>query len=644
MNLKHTSGFLHALIAPALLLHAGNWPQFRGPTAQGVSTEENPPLTWSATENVAWKAELPGESWSSPVIWLDRVFITTATDSGESCHVLSLDRKTGRILWDKEVFKQVQRRKQARNTFATPTPATDGERVYAAFNDGSFVALNFDGSPAWENREYKFYGEHGLGSSPILRDGLLLMARDGSSEGEDKKLGWQQAWEQARVIALDAKTGRERWQGRRGLSRISHGTPCIWENNGRAQVVTEAGDVVQGFDLKTGERIWSSQVIGEGKVPSVVLGDGLVFTSGGWGGKETIKAFKLGGSGDLQETNLVWEQKKGMPKVPSMIYVKPYLFAITDGGVASCMKAESGEIVWQERIGGNFAASPVAANGRIYLVGDDGVTTVIAAGPEFKVLAKNPVGEKVQASPALSHDQIFIRTEKNLFCVGAGSDGPTAPGLVAHWKFDEVSGDTVLDSSAGGHHGRLRGASRVAGKYAGAIECGQDALVEVPHTATLDRFKNGLTVSAWVRRDVDATWNMIVSREVKEGPSEYFGLAVVKNRALFSVDPDGAHYQNIKGDADLPANEWIHLTGSYDNATFRLYVNGLLVKSASCGTPFTFADENPVVIGGNTNTQGRKWVDCFHGRIDEVRLYDRALTAEAVLALAKMGASGSGPE
>lgn len=400
-------------------VRAENWPQFRGPTAQGVSTEKNPPLQWSATENVAWKTGLPGESWSSPIVWGDRVFVTTATDGGESCRVVSLDRKTGKILWDKEVFKQVQRRKQARNTFATPTPATDGERVYAVFNDGSFVALNLDGSPAWENRDYKFFGEHGLGSSPILHGGLLIMARDGSSDGEDKKIGWQRAWDQARVIALDAKTGKERWQGKRGLSRISHGVPCIWEHDGEAQVVTEAGDVVQGFDLKTGKRLWSSKVTGEGKVPSTVIGDGLVFTCGGWGGKETIKAFKLGGNGDLDETHLVWEQKKGMPKVPSMVYVKPHLFAVTDGGIATCMKAATGEIVWQERVGGNFSASPVAAAGRMYFVEDNGETTVIAVAPEFKMLAKNPLGEKVQASPALSQGQLFIRTEKNLFCIGS---------------------------------------------------------------------------------------------------------------------------------------------------------------------------------------------------------------------------------
>ena len=398
---------------------AENWPQFRGPTAQGHSAETGLPLKWSATENIAWKAPIPGESWSSPVVWADRVFLTTATADGASCRVLALDRKSGRILWDKEVFQQVPRRKERRNSYATPTPATDGERVYACFGDGSFAALNFAGDVVWINRDYKFYGQHGLGTSPILHDGLLIMARDGSSEGEDNKLGWQTPWDQSYVLALDAKTGKERWKGKRGLSRISHGVPCIWQHDGKTQVVTEAGDVVQGFDLKTGERIWSSLVAGEGKVPSAVIGDGLVFTSGGWGGKESIKAFKLGGQGDLKESNLVWEQKKGMPKVPSMLYVMPHLFAVTDGGVATCLKAATGEIIWQERVGGNFSASPVFADGHIYFVGDSGETTVIEAGPEFKALARNPLGEKLQASPAISQGQIFIRTEKNLYCIGA---------------------------------------------------------------------------------------------------------------------------------------------------------------------------------------------------------------------------------
>lgn len=411
-----------ALLSISLLtgvaLHAENWPQFRGPTGQGHSTETGLPLHWNATSNVVWKTPIPGESWSSPIVWGERVFVTTATEGGARCHVLSLERKTGTILWNKEVFQQTLRRKEGRNTYATPTPATDGERVYACFGDGSFAALDFAGEVVWTNRNHPFYSQHGLGTSLLLHRGLLVMTRDGSGEGEHKELGWQKPWDQASLLALDAKTGRERWKGRRGLSRLSHGVPAIWEHDGRTEIVSEAGDVVQSFDFQTGKRLWSSEVIGEGKVPSTVIGEGLVFTAGGWGGKESIKAFKLGGQGDLKESQLVWQQKKGMPKVPSMLFVKPHLYAVSDGGVATCMKAATGEIVWQERIGGNFSASPVFAEGRIYFTGDNGETTVIEAGPEFKVLAKNPLGEKVQASPALAQGHLFIRTEKNLFCLG----------------------------------------------------------------------------------------------------------------------------------------------------------------------------------------------------------------------------------
>jgi outer membrane protein assembly factor BamB len=400
-------------------LAADNWPQFRGPTGQGLSGETNPPLRWSTTENIAWKTPIPGESWSSPIVWGERVFVTTATEKGASCRVLCLSRPDGKVLWNKEVFRQVPGNKGDRNTYATPTPATDGERVYACFGDGSFAALSFAGELLWQNRDYMFYSQHGLGSSPILYRGLLIMARDGSSQGEDKTLGWQKPWDQSYVLALDTKMGQERWKGRRGLSRISHGVPNIWEQDGQAQVISEAGDVVQGFEVKTGQRLWSSSVIGEGKVPSVVLGEGLVFTAGGWGGKESIKAFRLGVQGDLKETNLAWEQRKGMPKVPSMLYVKPHLFAITDGGVATCLKANTGELVWQERVGGSFSASPVCADGKIYFLSDAGETTIVEAGPAFKVVGKNPLGEKCQASPALSQGHLFIRTANHLVCIGA---------------------------------------------------------------------------------------------------------------------------------------------------------------------------------------------------------------------------------
>jgi len=410
--------FCAAIFAASTAL-AANWPQFRGPDHQGVSSERGLPLAWNSTSNVLWKASIPGESWSSPIVWKDRVFLTTATENGESCRVLALNAKDGRIVWDKEVFKQTPRRKEGRNSYATPTPSTDGKRVYACFGDGSFAALDFSGKIVWTNRDFPFYSQHGLGTSAILHDGILVMARDGSSDGEDKKIGWQKAWDKSYVLALDAATGKLLWKTGRGLSRISHGVPTLFTDHGKTQVVSEAGDVVQGFDLKTGERLWSSEVLGEGKVPSTLVGDGLAFTSGGWGGKETIKAFRIGARGDLKESNLVWEQRKGIPRVPSMLFVKPYLYAITDGGIASCFAADTGAIVWQERVGGNFSASPIAADGRLYFLSDEGVTTVLRAGPKFEVLATNPIGEKLQASMAAANGRILIRTTSHLWCIGS---------------------------------------------------------------------------------------------------------------------------------------------------------------------------------------------------------------------------------
>jgi outer membrane protein assembly factor BamB len=417
-NLLMNRPLLPLLVASLLALPATaeNWPGFRGSTRQGVSAETGLPLHWSATSNVVWKTEIPGESWSSPIVWGDRVFLTTATDNGATCRVLALDRATGRILWNKDLFAQELRRKEGRNTYATSTPVTDGKLVYAVFGDGSFAAIDFSGGVVWTNRDFKFYGKHGLGTSPILHEDLLIMSRDGSSDGPDMKIGWQVPWDQAFVVALDKNTGKERWRTKRGLSRISHTVPVVWRKpNGDAQIISNGGDVVQGFDAKTGKLLWTSESKGESPVPSPVLGHDVVFTACGWGGRESIKAFKLGGEGDLKESNMLWEQRKGMSHIPSYLYLKPHLFTIKEDGVAMCLKDDTGEIVWQERVGGNFSASPFSAEGRIYLTSDEGETTIIEASPEYKVVAKNSLGETVQSSFAVSGKSLFVRTEHNLY-------------------------------------------------------------------------------------------------------------------------------------------------------------------------------------------------------------------------------------
>jgi outer membrane protein assembly factor BamB len=415
------------LVLLSLACRAENWPRFRGPTGQGISTEKKLPLEWTATSNVLWKTPVPGEGWSSPIVWNNRVFLTTTTENGTQCRVLCFDRRTGQVLWNKHLFDQVPLRKEGKNSYASATPVTDGKRVVAVFGDGSMVALSLDGSILWTNREVQFYSRHGLGASPMIYRDLVIMPFDGSNRVKaagqwpnnppEERLGWQIPWDQALIAALDLKTGRRIWTGKRGMSRIAHASPILFRHDGKDQLLSIAGDAIQAFDPKTGERLWSAYAQGEGLVPSPVIGDGLIFAASGFE-KTTLRAIRPGGKGDVTATHIVWEQKKGVPTQPSLVYVRPHLFAITDGGVATCYKADSGDIVWQERVGGNFSASPVYADGRIYFLSEAGETTVIAAGPEFKILARNALGEKCQASMAVSQGQLYLRSEKNLFCIG----------------------------------------------------------------------------------------------------------------------------------------------------------------------------------------------------------------------------------
>jgi outer membrane protein assembly factor BamB len=216
---------------------------------------------------------------------------------------------------------------------------------------------------------------------------------------------------------VNKKTGKVRWRGRRGSSRIAHVTPQILSENGRDQLISSAGDVVQGFDLKTGRRIWTVENSGEGVVPSLVIGDGLIFATSGFG-NPAIRAIRTGGKGDVTKTHIAWESAEDVTKVPSMLYVRPFLFLVTETGVAKCLRASTGKEIWRERLGGKHSASPIWADGKIYFLSDKGKTTVTADGGEFKVLAENELNEKCVASPAVSQKQIFIRSEKNIYCIG----------------------------------------------------------------------------------------------------------------------------------------------------------------------------------------------------------------------------------
>jgi outer membrane protein assembly factor BamB len=409
------------LLLLTLPLMGENWPQFRGPSRQGVSTERGVPFTWSETEGVLWRTAIPGEGWSSPIVWKDRIFLTTATGQGQSARVLCLDAKDGKPLWDRELYRMTPGHKERRNSYATPTPITDGRRVYAVFGDGGAAALDFAGKTVWLNRDYTHYSQHGLGASPILEGGLLILPRDGSSETGDKRVGWQIPWDKGFVLALDAETGKQRWRTGRGFSRIAHVTPHVLTENGRQVLASGAGDVVQGFDLRTGELLWTGRSQGEGVVPSIVLGEGLIFTASGFE-KPTIRAFRPGGRGDVTQTHLAWEQTRGVPSIPSFIHLAPHLYAIASNGVASCYRAATGELVNQARIGGEHSASPVLAEGRIYFSSEEGDVTVVEANPQMKVLAVNKLpGQVIKASPAISAGRIYIRTATHVYAIGRKS-------------------------------------------------------------------------------------------------------------------------------------------------------------------------------------------------------------------------------
>ncbi len=397
-----------------------NWPRFRGPDGQNVSDAAGLPVEWSADENIAWKTEIPGSGWSSPIVWGNRAFLTSTTEEGKNCHVIAVDLASGNILWNKIVFEQVPQFKHGKNSYATPTPVTDGETVYAVFSSGGFVALDFEGNIRWTNVELNYYSQHGLATSPILYKNLLILAVNPSNREEPKKLGWQDPWDKSYLLALDKATGQEKWRGKRGLSRIGHATPIVIQVNGQDQILSPAGNVMQAFDPSDGSLIWTVKTDGEPCVPSPVRGGDYSFTAAM--PSDGIKAVQLDGQGDVTETHLVWTQKRNVPTMSSFLYVAPCLYTSTDNGSFSCLDATTGEFLWQLRLGGSLNPSPLYADGKIYVLSEQGTMTVLKPHADPKqpaeVLAKNELDQHALASPVPFGQHLLIRTDSHLWCVG----------------------------------------------------------------------------------------------------------------------------------------------------------------------------------------------------------------------------------
>lgn len=391
-----------------------NWPEFRGPTGQGIVRDKPLPTEWSNTKNVVWKQPIPGLGWSSPIVFNGRIYLTTAVlddkTKDQSLRALCLDVQTGKVVWDKEVFKENGKtapKIHSKNSHASPTPLTDGQRLYVHFGHDGTAALDFDGNILWTQTSLKYKPVHGNGGMPILVDDLLVFSCDGG----DKQF----------VVALDKSSGKVVWQTKRDSDagkKFSFCTGLLITVNDQKQVVLPGAGAVCAYDAKNGKEIWRVNY-GDGYsvVPRPVAGHGMVFLSSGYDSPK-LYAIRTDGTGTVSQSHVAWTLDKGAPLTPSPLLVGDELYVISDQGIASCLDAKTGKPYWQERVGGAYSASPLFADGKIYFQSEQGVGTVIKADKKFEIISRNPMNEKTLASYAASDGALFIRTEKNLYRIG----------------------------------------------------------------------------------------------------------------------------------------------------------------------------------------------------------------------------------
>ena len=401
-----------ALIQPAAIGLSGraeNWPQWRGPRGDGTSLETHLPVHWSATSNVAWTVEVPGTGHASPIVWGDRVFTVSAIPETEDRVLLAFDRRTGRQLWRRTVLHSPFERKHALNSHASSTPATDGERVFTAFLDVREVivaAHDLDGNQRWTSRPGLFQSMHGFCSSPVLFDDKVIVNCDHDGDGY--------------IVALSRQTGNALWRIERPNKTRSYCPPTFFEAGGSTQMVLSGTLCVTSYDPNNGRLRWIIDGPTEQFVASMVYSHeaDLFFMTGGYPDHHLL-AIRPDGAGNVTKSHIAWRHNRAsyVSYVPSPIAVAGYFLVVSDPGFACCFDARTGELQWQEKVGSHHA-SLVTANGLVYFLSDDGITTVVRPGPTYQVVARNELGEGTFASPALSQEQIFIRGEQRLHCLG----------------------------------------------------------------------------------------------------------------------------------------------------------------------------------------------------------------------------------
>jgi outer membrane protein assembly factor BamB len=400
------------VLALATVVQAGpeEWSGWRGPRRDGTSTETGFPVKWSATENVLWKVPVPGKGHSSPVVWGDRIFLTTCIEDSGERKLLCLDRRDGHVLWEKVVVTTPTEGKHKLNSFASSTPVTDGKSVWVAFLDKprfSIFCYDMDGAPKWQKSPGEFHSVHGFCSSPLLYKDLVIFNGDQDAE--------------AYIVALDKETGAERWRADRPNRTRSYVPPVIFEAAGRPQLVLSGSKCVASYDPDTGKQIWIIDGPTEQFVASMVYAEGVFFLTGGFP-QWHVLGIKPDGQGNVTNTHILWRDKGHdiCSYVPSPVAWGSHFFITSDEGNATCFEAKTGARMWKEHLSKHFSASAVAAAGMLYFLDDFGVTYVVKAGPTFELVAKNELGEACYASPALSRGRIYIRGAKNLFCIGEG--------------------------------------------------------------------------------------------------------------------------------------------------------------------------------------------------------------------------------
>lgn len=426
------------------LAQTANWPQFRGPQASGVAEGKNLPDEWGPDKNILWKTEVPGKGHSSPIIWGNRIFLTSDIEgdiipgqkaiyhernkqpwvhpdalSGNKKHtlkVICLDRDSGKILWERIAHEgAVLDDRHKKNTYASGTPVTDGKYVYAFFEAEGLFCYDFTGKLIWKTSlgQIAKMGM-GPGTSPVLHENLLYLQCDVEDGGAGGFLA-----------AIDKRTGKEVWRVKRE-HRKTHATPLIVQTGQRTELITNGWETIVSYDAKTGQELWQCAGVKAWGIPSPVAGHGMVFLAAGYPSKRAI-GVKLGGAGKLDGTpNVVWSYTKGTAYVTSPILYGDYLYLVSEKGILTCLDAKTGEIKYE---GGRvptpatFFASAVAFDGKLFLTSEDGETFVIKAGPVHEVIRTNNVGEPVMASPAIANGKVFIRGDKHLYCIGAGEKG-----------------------------------------------------------------------------------------------------------------------------------------------------------------------------------------------------------------------------